>query len=273
MEKQKQENKQELVQASQALLGADDKGTVVYQANGEEVKLSFNAVRRYLTRGTGSATDAEVIQFIALCKANGLNPFTGDCYMITYGSSPATMVTSRDAFMRRAESNPAYDGFESGVIVLRKDEVVELPGSFFIPGREELVGGWAKVYRSDRRMQIPVFQRVSLREYNTGKSNWASKPGTMIQKVAEAQAFRKAFPNQTSGLYIPEEMPDDQRPAEEQKPQESIKPVFQQVDAEAPAFVPDPEPAEPMDVEPAEESPALKELMGEDDKTASLFKI
>lgn len=269
---QEQEKKQELVQASQALLGADDKGTVVYQANGEEVKLSFNAVRRYLTRGSGAATDGEIIQFIALCKANGLNPFTGDCYMITYGNSPATMVTSRDAFMRRAESSPVYDGFESGVIVLRKEEVVELPGSFFIPGREELVGGWAKVYRNDRK--IPVYQRVSLREYTTGKNNWASKPGTMIQKVAEAHAFRKAFPVQMSGLYTPEEMPaDDQRPEEEKE--NKVTPVFTNanapVDQEPAEFTPDPEPAAPVDAEP---SPALQELMAEDnDAPKDLFQL
>jgi hypothetical protein len=51
-----------------------------------------------------------------------------------------------------------------------------------------------------------VVQRVLLSEYNREKASWKVMPATMIQKVAEAQAFRKAFPNALSGLYIPEEM-------------------------------------------------------------------
>ena len=35
---------------------------------------------------------------------------------------------------------------------------------------------------------------------------WASKPGTMIRKVAVAQALREAFPEANSQLYAPEEM-------------------------------------------------------------------
>ncbi len=278
------DKQQELVHVSQVLLGANDKGGVVYHVNGEEVKLSFNIVRRFLTRGSTEISDAEVIQFISICKANCLNPFIGDCYLIKYeGRGPASMVTSRDAFMRRAESaTEVYQGFESGIIVIRGDEVLELPGSFFIPSKEQLVGGWAKVYRSDRK--VPTYQRVSLQEYNSGKSNWASKPGTMIQKVAEAQAFRKAFPKQMGGLYTPEEMPDDQRPAEEQAEQKVV-PVFkavdeQPIDREAPDPAPDPEPAPPLDeeqrLEPHQE--ALRKLMEKDedngeDAPEGLFKL
>jgi len=43
-------------------------------------------------------------------------------------------------------------------------------------------------------------------EYNTGKQQWASKPGTMIAKVAEMHALRMAFPEQMSEMYSEEEM-------------------------------------------------------------------
>lgn len=47
---------------------------------------------------------------------------------------------------------------------------------------------------------------VYFSEYNTGKSTWAQKPATMICKVAESHALRKAFPSSMASLYIPEEL-------------------------------------------------------------------
>ena len=245
----------------------NDKKTT-YEVDGEEVTLSRQIVRQFLARGNDAVTDADIVQFISLCRVNLLNPFVGDAYLVRYkgkDGSPATtqMIISKEAFMKRAESSNTYKGYSAGVILLREGKVVEEEGSFFLPG-DQLIGGWAKVYRSDREM--PVVARVRLQEYNTNKSTWAGKPGTMIRKVAIAQAFREAFPLKVGGMYLPEEMPDDQ-PQQEEKP---VIPVFQQAEPEAPVFTPDPEPVEAA---PAEESPALKELMEEDNNTESLFKI
>lgn len=187
---------------------------LVYKVGEEEVTLSRNIVRQYLTRGSSGVTDAEIVQFMALCQANKLNPFVGDAYLVKYQGSPAQMITAKDAFMKRAETGPNYEGFTAGVIVLRNNEVLELEGSFTLPS-DTLVGGWCKVYRGDRAQ--PFLTRVSIKEYHTGKSTWAKMPGTMIRKVAIAQAFREAYPVNMSGLYVPEEevvAPDDQ-PQEE----------------------------------------------------------
>lgn len=244
---EKQNNNQANV--SQTLLGANDKGRITYQVNGEDVNLSFQIVRNYLTRGQASVSDAEVIQFISLCRANQLNPFIGDAYMVKYGQEPAQMIISKAAFMKRAESNLQYNGYRAGVIVMRGKDVVEFEGCFFLPG-DQLVGGWAAVYRKDR--EFPTVARVRLQEYNKGKSTWAAMPGTMIRKVAIAQAFREAFPLAVEGMYTPEEMPDDQSkdpiPAAN-----SIKPVFTEADAPAPEPAPDPEPDFTPDPEPADE--------------------
>lgn len=75
---------------------------------------------------------------------------------------------------------------------------------------EELVGGWCNVYRKDRKR--PERVEVSFDEYIGRKSNgevnsqWASKPATMIQKVAVSQALRAAFPNDLNQMYGQEEM-------------------------------------------------------------------
>jgi hypothetical protein len=64
-------------------------------------------------------------------------------------------------------------------------------------------------------------------EYNTGKSLWASKPITMLKKVAMAQAFRLAFPDELGGMpYTSDELGTDEqaeRNVTPQKPQQSAK--------------------------------------------------
>ena len=51
-----------------------------------------------------------------------------------------------------------------------------------------------------------------LEEYRKDTAIWKEKPATMIQKVAESQALRKAF--SASGLYIPEEFGEPEGKAE-----------------------------------------------------------
>lgn len=234
---------------SQALLGANDKGRVTYEVNGETINLSFKIVRDYLTRGNAQVTDAEAIQFISLCKANKLNPFIGEAWLVKFQGSPASMITARDAFLKRAESSPSYTGLQSGVIVIRNNELVYEEGAFFLPA-DQLVGGWCKVFRKDR--DFPYVAKVRIQEYNKGKSTWSAMPGTMIQKVAEAQALRKAFPFQTSGLYTPEEMPEEQPAATPAEPVGEANKAIPVFTPDQPAEAPR-EPEKPAVQEPAPE--------------------
>ena len=264
-------NEKNKASVGQSLLGANDKGRVTYQVNGEDVNLSFQIVRNFLTRGSAAVTDAELVQFISLCRANLLNPFIGDAYMVKYGSEPASMIISKAAFMKRGENSKDYAGYQAGVIILREGKILMEEGSFYLPG-DTLVGGWAKVYRKDR--EHPVTARVRLQEYNSGKSTWAKMPGTMIRKVAIAQAFREAFPMAVEGMYIPEEMPDEQS-AEPMPEANQIKPVFTEADApapqepneapsEAPQDAPAPEP-EPEPI-PAVEAPTEPQNAPQEEK-------
>lgn len=47
---------------------------------------------------------------------------------------------------------------------------------------------------------------VFLSEYSTGKNLWASKPRTMLAKVAEMHALRMACPEELAQSYVEEEM-------------------------------------------------------------------
>lgn len=177
---------------------------ITFKANGEDVKLSPKMIKDYLVAGNGQVTDQEVVMFLSLCKFQHLNPFLREAYLIKYGTSPATVVVGKDVLLKRAMRSEKFGGLSAGVIVVNAaNEIEEREGTFVLPD-ENLVGGWAKVII--KGYEVPFYSSVSMKEYSTGKSNWLTKPGTMIRKVAVAQALREAFPEEMSNLYEQEEM-------------------------------------------------------------------
>lgn len=186
-----------------ATVNQRERGEVVYQVAGQDVKLNYNIVRNYLTKGNGQVSDQDLVQFISICKYNQLNPFLNEAYLVKYGNTPASMIVSKEALMKRAEAHPEYNGIKGGIIVqTEKGEIVERTGTFHLKN-EKLVGGWAKVYRKDR--DFPTEATVAFYEYDKGQSTWKEKPGTMISKVAKVQALREAFPAQLGAMYTAEE--------------------------------------------------------------------
>ena len=191
-------------------LFGNEKGIIIYNVGGHEVKLSNSIVRNYLTRGNQNVPDQDIVQFMQICRFNTLNPFIGEAYLVKYdASAPAQMVVSKEALMKRAEANEHYKGYKAGVIVKHKDGDVErMEGAFKLPD-DLLLGGWAEVYRDDK--DVPAKITVSMAEYDRNQSTWKKMPCTMIRKVAIAQAMREAFPIQLGAMYIPEEkgVPED----------------------------------------------------------------
>lgn len=178
----------------------------VYQDSitNEHLQLSVDEVRRVICP---NATELEAVKFIRLCQSQGLNPWVNDAYLIKYGADrPATMVVGKDAFTKRAEAFPQYSGMESGVVVRYEAHQRELEyrTGTLVLDNEVIVGGWCKVYRTDR--QVPTNTTVSMGEYNTGQSMWKKMPATMIEKVAIVKALRTAFPQAFAGMYDSVEM-------------------------------------------------------------------
>lgn len=204
----------------------------VFNAGGKEVKLTPDTVKRYLVSGDPSVvTDEEIRMFIELCKFNGLNPWLKEAYLIKYGTAnPATLVVGKEAYMKRAESNDTYDGCESGIIVLTTEgEITYRVGTVLLEG-ERIIGGWAEVFRKDRTHSTR--NECSFREYagftKDGKLNrqWASKPATMIRKVALVQALREAFPSTYGAMYTAEEQGfNEEQTALQNVPQPVEEPV------------------------------------------------
>lgn len=170
-------------------------------------RLTAETVKNYIAP---NASEQETLMFIELCKAQNLNPFVRDAYLVKYGNQPAQIIVGKDVFIKRASENPNFNGMRAGIVVLMKDgQIQEREGALKLPG-ETLVGGWCEVYLKDK--QYPTKAIVSFEEYaqktKEGKLNsmWSSKGATMIRKVAQSQALREAFPKELRGLYQQEEM-------------------------------------------------------------------
>lgn len=189
----------------------DDK-VMNFKVGNDNVQLSINLVKRYLSGDNPNVTESEIIYFMKLCKARGLNPYIRDAYLIKYGNQPAAIIVAKDAVEKRAIQNPEYDGKEVGIYVENKEtgELIKREGSILRKNKEELVGAWCTVYRKD--WKYPITKEVNFDEYiqkkkdGTPNTNWENRPVTMITKVAIVQALREAFIEELSGMYEAEEM-------------------------------------------------------------------
>ena len=168
-------------------------------------KLSFSSKEIETIRRTiaEKANDDEFRMFMHLARSYGLDPFNGEIFFWKVDGKP-TIMTSRDGYLKIADSHPAYDGIVSDVVrsndvfKREKDDIKHEYGA----DRGDIIGAYALVYRSDRRYPVYVFAPFD--EYNAGTRAWANYPSAMILKVAESMALKRAFT--VSGLVSREEM-------------------------------------------------------------------
>ena len=191
--------------------------------HGDAITITSEDVRMHICP---QADAKEVAYFMELCRAQRLNPFLNEAYLVKFQGKPAQIMVAHKSLVKRAEAHPEYDGMEHGVVVMRNGEVHnEQRGAYYPDAGETLLGGWAKVYRKDRRM--PIYAERSFRSMNKEQANWKTMPDVMIDKCAQAAALREAFPDELRGMYVREEM-GQQIPAEGV----SVEPV--QAPAQAP---------------------------------------
>lgn len=183
---------------------------ITYSTDHGEVQLSADIIKRYLVPANTNVSDQEVQLFLKLCEYQKLNPFLREVYLVKYGSYPASMVTGKEVFTKRASKDPNFNGMEAGITI--RDEtgqIVRRDGSMLL-ATEQIIGGWCRVYLKDT--VVPFFEEVSFAEYLGKKADgtptgmWATKPATMIRKVAIVHTLREAFPESFEGLYSQEEV-------------------------------------------------------------------
>lgn len=144
------------------------------------------------------ATQQEFELMLHMARTYGLDPLTKQIWLVKYGSAPASIFAGRDGFLEIGHRSGNFDGMETKV------DTVEQPINRNGVNRPWQYRATCSVFCKD--MKHPITVEVFEEEYTTGRNLWKDKTRTMIGKVAESQALRRAF--RISGLYSPEEMPE-----------------------------------------------------------------
>jgi len=147
----------------------------VSKYNSKEIELIHNMYAK-------NSTEEEFKLFLYTANKFGLDPLLKQIWCVKFANQNAQIYAGRDGFLEIAHRSGQFNGLESGM----KDNNT----------------AYAKVYRKD--MDNPFYVEVDMSEYSTNQALWKSKPKTMLQKVAESQALRRAF--SITGIYSPEEM-------------------------------------------------------------------
>lgn len=165
------------------------------------------------------ATPDEFKLFLYQCKRTGLDPLTRQIYCIHRKQKQGdawvekmTVQTSIDGFRVIAERSGDYGGQEEPEFIYTGDKLVCCKVPVFR-------------FRGDVRYKAAVgvaFWDEYVPTDRDGKPTglWAKMKHTMLSKVAEALALRKAYPQDLSGLYTAEEM--QQADSKEQHTQTTV---------------------------------------------------
>ena len=174
------------------------------KTNGEKSLLTYTPKDIHTMKAicAKDATDSEFRILMHLAKEYDLDPLKRLIWCVKYGNYPAQIFVGRDGHRAIAERSGFFKG--CNVITEKIDEpllAVDRKGTV-VAQREYSYKSTATAFRSDR--VDPIISSGYESEYNTGKENWLIRPRTMLEKVAECQALRKAF--NISGVYAPEEL-------------------------------------------------------------------
>ena len=147
-------------------------------------------IKRQIANG---CNDDELKLFLYQCKRTGLDPLTRQIYAIKRAGR-MTIQTSIDGFRVIAERSGTYAGQDEPTWTYKADGTIE-----------KCV---VKVFRFRGDIRYPAGVGVAFfAEYYPNPVNLQKTLAhTMIAKVAEALALRKAFPQDLSGIYTADEM-------------------------------------------------------------------
>jgi phage recombination protein Bet len=156
-----------------------------------------------------SVNDVEIKKAISLAKHLGLDPTKKECHFIPYKGS-LQVVVSYTEYIKRAERSGKLNGWD---VVVAKDDIDVFA---------EVV-----IYRKD--WQFPLKWRVYLSEAKKETQNWKTMPLFMLKKTAISQAFRLAFPEETSLLPLEEAEITSEPAGEEPEIEEATEEVEDEI--------------------------------------------
>lgn len=151
----------------------------------------------------------ELAMFLGVANRYDLDPLVGEIWLAK-DRGELMVLTGRDSYLKIAQRDPGYEGFDSGVVYEDDDFRIRREGSDItvehtITGmkRGDITGAYAVVYHAERKPVLKV-RRWSQYKHLHGKTNWRENPDAMIETRALVAALREQF--NISGLYTQSEV-------------------------------------------------------------------
>lgn len=178
----------------------------VNEADNAPATLSFSQDQIDLMKRTVAegATNDELALFLHQAKRTALDPLARQIYCVKR-QGKMTIQTSIDGFRVVAERTGIYAGQDAPQHFYGKEP--KKVGDKFVPYKSIV-----NVYKFNARTGERYLAAVGEAFWDEFKPQggqdfmWKKMPHVMLSKCAEAQALRKAFPQDLSGLYTDDEM-------------------------------------------------------------------
>ena len=171
----------------------------------EEFRTKLEQIR-LLFPHLNKVKDTEILKAVAVAKHLGLDPVKKEVHFVPYSGS-VQMIVSYTEYIKRAERSGKLNGWKVDF------------------GKDEL-GEYAQIEIHRKDWDTPFIWKVYMEEAKLDSPTWKKMPRFMLRKVAIAQGFRLAFPEETAELpYEEAEMPYQQQP---QPQSEVIEPEIEE---------------------------------------------
>jgi phage recombination protein Bet len=139
-------------------------------------------------------------QFIEIATAYQLNPFKREIYCNAYGEGQyrqLSIITGYEVYLKRAERTGDLAGWNCTT-----------EGSVEKKDLRAIITIHRKSWNMPLVHEVEYSEYIQTKKDGTPTKFWSGKPKTMIKKVAMAQGFRLAFPDELGGMpYTSDELP------------------------------------------------------------------
>ena len=180
--------------------------------------------------GVERASDADLAVFFHQCTRTGLDPFARQIYMIQR-EGKQTIQTGIDGFrlIGRRAVNQSHETLEvSEAEWCGPDGVWR---DVWLAQEPPAAARVTVVRNGGRFPAIALYSEyVGLKRDGSVTRMWATRPAGQLAKCAEALAWRKAFPQDLSGLYTADEMAQADNPSAPASRQQQEQPQRPEVD-------------------------------------------
>lgn len=178
-----------------------DSGT--QNAQPSEQRIQKEAILEYLNvfGFTKTLSEAEQGQFVQTALAGNLDPFKREIHIAVYGEGEnrkVSILTGYQVYLKRAERTGKLDGWRA-----------------WLEGDGPQMKAVVEIFRKDWKYSFTheVYWEEAVQKKKDGNATqfWAKQPRFQLRKVAIAQGFRLAFPDELGSLpYETAELPDSE---------------------------------------------------------------